>query len=97
MTREEIGSYLGLTLETVSRTFSKFQKDGLLSVHQKEISIADIGGLKSIIGRPAARSLHHQTGGLSDAPHHTSVARDFPFCIDRGMAGKALVAKRFRA
>ena len=28
MTREEIGSYLGLKLETVSRTFSKFQEDG---------------------------------------------------------------------
>jgi CRP/FNR family transcriptional regulator len=29
MTREEIGSYLGLKLETVSRLFSKFQRDGL--------------------------------------------------------------------
>ena len=54
MTREEIGSYLGLKLETVSRTFSKFQDDGLLRVHQKHIQIADIGGLKNIMGQSHA-------------------------------------------
>ena len=55
MTREEIGSYLGLKLETVSRTFSKFQDDGLLGVHQKHINIANITGLKNIMGQsPAA-------------------------------------------
>ena len=32
MTREEIGSYLGLKLETVSRAFSRVQDDGLISV-----------------------------------------------------------------
>ena len=53
MTREEIGSYLGLKLETVSRSFSKFQDDGLLAVHQKHIRIADIAGLKKIMGQPA--------------------------------------------
>ena len=53
MTREEIGSYLGLKLETVSRTFSKFQDDGLLGVHQKHIRIADIDGLGSIMHQPA--------------------------------------------
>ena len=37
MTREEIGSYLGLKLETVSRAFSKFQDDGLLEVKQRQI------------------------------------------------------------
>jgi CRP/FNR family transcriptional regulator len=37
MTREEIGSYLGLKLETVSRTFSKFQDDGILEVKQRQI------------------------------------------------------------
>jgi len=46
MTREEIGSYLGLKLETVSRAFSKFQEDGLISVHQKRIGIRDVAGLK---------------------------------------------------
>ena len=50
MTREEIGSYLGLKLETVSRAFSKFQEDGLISVHQKHIRIRDVAGLKRCIG-----------------------------------------------
>ena len=48
MTREEIGSYLGLTLETVSRMFSKFQKQHLISVQGKQIHITDIDGLKKI-------------------------------------------------
>ena len=39
MTREEIGSYLGLKLETVSRTFSKFQEEGILDVKQRQIRI----------------------------------------------------------
>ncbi len=41
MTREEIGSYLGLKLETVSRTFSKFVEEGLITVKQKVIHIID--------------------------------------------------------
>ena len=51
MTREEIGSYLGLKLETVSRAFSKFQDAGLISVHQKHIQILDADGLRRLIGR----------------------------------------------
>jgi CRP/FNR family transcriptional regulator len=49
MTREEIGSYLGLKLETVSRTFSKFQDDGLLEVKQRHIRIIDEAGLRQLI------------------------------------------------
>ena len=49
MTREEIGSYLGLKLETVSRLFSKFQDDGLMEVNQKHVRIADIAGLEQIL------------------------------------------------
>jgi CRP/FNR family transcriptional regulator len=49
MTREEIGSYLGLKLETVSRLFSKFQDDGLMEVNQKHVRIADIAGLERIL------------------------------------------------
>ena len=48
MTREEIGSYLGLKLETVSRAFSKFHKDGLIEVEQKFVRIKSIEGLKQI-------------------------------------------------
>lgn len=49
MTRDEIGSYLGLKLETVSRLFSAFQKDGLIEVQQKHVRIRDIGGLERVL------------------------------------------------
>jgi CRP/FNR family transcriptional regulator len=49
MTREEIGSYLGLKLETVSRTFSKFQEDGILEVKQRDIRILDIESLRKMV------------------------------------------------
>lgn len=49
MTREEIGSYLGMKLETVSRTFSKFQQDGLIEVNQKEIKLINPDKLRSLI------------------------------------------------
>lgn len=51
MTREELGSYLGLKLETVSRAFSRFQGAGLISVQQKHIRITDFPGLKAISGQ----------------------------------------------
>ena len=53
MTREEIGSYLGLKLETVSRTFSKFQEDGLLEVKQRQIRIVDQTGLQQMVNGAA--------------------------------------------
>ncbi len=53
MSREEIGSFLGLKLETVSRTLSKFQADGLLFVRQRQIEITDPAGLRQVL-EPAA-------------------------------------------
>jgi CRP/FNR family transcriptional regulator len=49
MTRREIGSLLGLTLETVSRTLSRLHAAGLLSVHTRNIQIADAVGLQRLI------------------------------------------------
>lgn len=48
MTRNDIGSYLGLTLETVSRTLSEFNKVGLVTVDQKSICINDTESLKKL-------------------------------------------------
>jgi CRP/FNR family transcriptional regulator, anaerobic regulatory protein len=45
MTREDIGSYLGLTLETVSRSLSKMVRDGLISLQIKEVRILDLPAL----------------------------------------------------
>jgi CRP/FNR family transcriptional regulator len=53
MTREEIGSYLGLKLETVSRTFSKFQDEGILEVKQRQIRILDQDKLHNLVNGAA--------------------------------------------
>ena len=49
MTREEIGSYLGLKLETVSRTFSKFVEEGIVEVKQRHVRILDTDALRRIV------------------------------------------------
>ncbi|MDQ8021898.1 MAG: fumarate/nitrate reduction transcriptional regulator Fnr [Moraxellaceae bacterium] len=49
MTREEIGSYLGLKLETVSRTLSKFDAEGLIGVQHKHIRILNSQGLHDLL------------------------------------------------
>ena len=49
MTREEIGSFLGLKLETVSRTFSKFVEDGIVEVKQRHVRILNPDALKLIV------------------------------------------------
>jgi CRP/FNR family transcriptional regulator len=51
MTREEIGSYLGLKLETVSRAFSRFQEEGHIAVQQKHVRILNVTGLKAMMNR----------------------------------------------
>jgi len=50
MTREDIGSYLGMTLETVSRLFSRFQHDGLIDVRHRHIRIFDLVALETLMG-----------------------------------------------
>lgn len=50
MTRAEIGSHLGMKLETVSRTFSAFQKQRLLEVDRRHIRIIDLEGLTRAFG-----------------------------------------------
>jgi len=55
MTREEIGSYLGLKLETVSRTFSKFSEDGIVEVKQRHVRILKPEGLRLIVNTPACQ------------------------------------------
>ncbi|WP_066453774.1 helix-turn-helix domain-containing protein [Castellaniella caeni] len=50
MSREEIGNFLGLTLETVSRLFSRFAREGLIRVQQREVHILDLTGLQELSG-----------------------------------------------
>lgn len=51
MTREEIASFLGLKLETVSRLFSSLQEEGLIQVQGRAIKLLDPCGLKRLVER----------------------------------------------
>ena len=53
MTRAEIGSYIGLTLETVSRLFSAFQRRGMIEVRQKQVCNLDLARLEAVIAGEA--------------------------------------------
>jgi CRP/FNR family transcriptional regulator len=53
MTRQEIGSYLGLKLETVSRTFSRFAEEGLIEVRHRHVRILDVDKLKGLLSQPS--------------------------------------------
>jgi CRP/FNR family transcriptional regulator, anaerobic regulatory protein len=48
MTREDIGNYLGLTIESVSRLITKLRKDGLLKVNNRELEVVDLPALKRL-------------------------------------------------
>lgn len=48
MTRQEIGSYLGLTLETVSRSLSGLQDIGLITINQRAVSLLSLAGLRNL-------------------------------------------------
>ena len=49
MSRQDIGSYLGLALETVSRLFTRFQEEGILQVERKHIKSLNTDRLKQIL------------------------------------------------
>jgi CRP/FNR family transcriptional regulator, anaerobic regulatory protein len=49
MTREEIGSQLGLKLETVSRLFSRFHEEGLIEVQGRVVKLVDRIGLQQLL------------------------------------------------
>jgi CRP/FNR family transcriptional regulator len=48
MSREDIGNYLGLTIESISRLLSRFKKMGLLQVDKREVVLLDPARLKAI-------------------------------------------------
>lgn len=66
MTRQEIGSYLGLTLETVSRTLSAFNELGMVTVDQRQIAIVDVTSLKTLRRLPPAKSRKKVTEQMSE-------------------------------
>lgn len=50
MSRKDIGNYLGLTIETISRTFSRFQSEGILSTQRKYVNIHKLDELQDLAG-----------------------------------------------
>jgi CRP/FNR family transcriptional regulator, anaerobic regulatory protein len=55
MSREEIGSFIGLKLDTVSRLFSQFHDAGLIEVEYRHVRIVDVQGLERIVHEHPAR------------------------------------------
>ncbi len=51
MTREEIGSYLGMKIETVSRIFTRLMEQGMVAVNQRHIHILDPVALRQSVGQ----------------------------------------------
>jgi len=51
MSRYEIGNYLGLAVETVSRLFTRFQDDGLLKVDRKHVELSDPEAMEAVLTR----------------------------------------------
>jgi CRP/FNR family transcriptional regulator, anaerobic regulatory protein len=54
MCREDIGSYLGLRLETVSRILSELQQQGVIDVNKRHIVIRSLGHLRDLVERNSA-------------------------------------------
>jgi CRP/FNR family transcriptional regulator len=50
MSRNDIGNYLGLAVETVSRLFSRLQEDGILAVHSRHVQLRDLVRLQTLAG-----------------------------------------------
>ena len=49
MTRLDLGSFLGLTQETVSRALSRFDQDGIIRAHNKDLQLLDVETLHQIV------------------------------------------------
>ncbi len=54
MSRQDIGCYLGLAVETVSRTLTRFQECGILRVNRREVEILDHAALSNLAGARAS-------------------------------------------
>jgi CRP/FNR family transcriptional regulator len=57
MSRQDLGDYLGLALETVSRLLSRFQEENLINVHGRQIVLRDLDRLRAMAaGAPRENS-----------------------------------------
>jgi CRP/FNR family transcriptional regulator len=70
MTREEIGRFLGLELETVSRVLSSLLKRRLIEVHRRHLRIVDLDALRAVVIGPDGRG-HRRTSHRGETGAHT--------------------------
>jgi CRP/FNR family transcriptional regulator len=83
MTRQEIGSHLGLTLETISRTLSAFNDIGLITVDQRAIGLKDAEALQALRRlTPRARANKRSAGKLSERATLSRNAMPVTDCMD---------------
>jgi predicted transcriptional regulator len=69
MTRADIGDYLGLTIESVSRVFAALRREGLLREPTRgRVSLTDLAALEILAGAEASIQAHPAPVALS-APH----------------------------
>jgi CRP/FNR family transcriptional regulator len=57
MSRQDIGNYLGLAIETVSRLFASFQKDKLLTVNRRQVVLVDMPRLRTMVEGCSGRKI----------------------------------------
>jgi len=56
MSRQDIGNYLGLASETISRIFTKMKKDGLLKLNRRDVTIIDFDLLSELADKDVSKS-----------------------------------------
>ncbi len=99
LTRREIGSYLGMELETVSRTVSRLEREGLIVADRGHIRISDREGLARLAARhpqasPAQDDVQPDAGSAACAPgfrvlvHGSSAARVEPAALRNAPADR---------
>jgi CRP/FNR family transcriptional regulator len=55
MSRQDLGDYLGLALETVSRFFTRLHEEGLLEVQGRDVRVLDARRLRAMVSQPNGR------------------------------------------
>ncbi|WP_420995693.1 Crp/Fnr family transcriptional regulator [Cupriavidus sp. 30B13] len=70
MSRNDIASYLGLTLETVSRLLARFASVGLITVRQRQLRLVDLAGLGAVYEDPERVPIRPPAGAAALSPRH---------------------------
>lgn len=72
MSRGDIGSYLGLAEETVCRLFARFQEQGLITAHRRQIELNDLERLRAVVGAPPSTTARSSNVFSCVTPIHSA-------------------------